>query len=40
MLQDHCLIEMHTAPGAYFMYAPGAVCFSNMVLEHVEQGLK
>ena len=29
------LFEMHTAPGAYVLYAPGAVCFSNRVLEHI-----
>ena len=26
---------MHTAPGACLLYAPGAACFSNMVLEHI-----
>ena len=25
---------MNTAPGACLLYAPGAACFSNMVLEH------
>ena len=25
---------MHAAPGACLLFAPGAVCFSNMVLEH------
>ena len=28
---------MHTAPGACLLYASGAVCFSNMVLEHIIQ---
>ena len=26
---------MHTAPGVCLLYAPGAVCFTNMVLEHI-----
>ena len=29
------LFEMHTAPGACLLFAPGAVCFSYMVLEHL-----
>ena len=33
MLQDH--VGMHTTPGACLLYAPGAVCISNMVLEHI-----
>ena len=27
---------MHTAPGACLLYASGAVCTSNMVLEHIQ----
>ena len=30
------IFEMHTAPGACLLYAAGAVCFSNMVLEHMQ----
>ena len=26
---------MHTAPGAYLLHAPGAVCILNMILEHI-----
>ena len=33
MLQDH--IWKHTTPGAYNKNAPGPVCISNMVLEHI-----
>ena len=33
MLQD--LFEKHTAPEAYIKHAPGAVCISDMVLEHI-----
>ena len=33
MLQDH--IWKHTAPEAHSKHAPGAVCISNMVLEHI-----
>ena len=29
------MFEKHTAPGAYSKHAPGAVCISNMVLEHI-----
>ena len=29
------IFEMHAAPGACLLYAPGAVCFSNMVLAHI-----
>ena len=29
------IIEKHTAPWAYSKHAPGAVCISNMVLEHI-----
>ena len=32
MLQ--AIFEKHTAPGAYSKHAPGAMCISNMVLEH------
>ena len=28
------MLEMHIAPGACLLYGSGAVCFSNMVLEH------
>ena len=36
MLKDHIqLLEIHTAPGACLLYAPGTVFFSNMVLEHI-----
>ena len=31
----YAIFEMHTAPEACLLYAPGAVCFSNMVLEHI-----
>ena len=34
MLQD-LLFEMYTAPEACLLYAPVAVCFLNMVLEHI-----
>ena len=30
------IFEMHTAPGACVLYAPGSVCFLNMVLEHIK----
>ena len=33
MLQYH--IEKHIAPEAYSKHAPGTVCISNMVLEHI-----
>ena len=33
MLQDQ--FEIHTAPGAYSTYAPGAVCIQIMLLEHI-----
>ena len=26
---------MHTAPGAYLLHTPGAVCISNMIQEHI-----
>ena len=26
---------MHTAPGVCLLYASGAVCFSNMALDHI-----
>ena len=29
------IFENHTAPEAYSKHAPGAVCISNMVLEHI-----
>ena len=29
------IFEKQTAPGAYSKHAPGAVCISNMVLEHI-----
>ena len=29
------IIWMHTAPGAYFLHAPGAVRISNMFAEHI-----
>ena len=29
------IIWMHTAPGAYLLRAPGAVCISNMILEQM-----
>ena len=29
------IFEKHIAPGAYSKHAPGAVCFSNMILEHI-----
>ena len=28
-------LKKHTAPRAYSKHAPGAVCISNMVLEHI-----
>ena len=31
----HNLRINYTAPGAYSKHAPGAVCISNMVLEHI-----
>ena len=30
------IFEMHTAPRACLLYAPGAVCFLNMILEHIK----
>ena len=30
------LFEMRTTPEARLLYAPGAVCFSNMVMEHIK----
>ena len=29
------MFEKHTAPGAYSKNATGALCISNMVLEHI-----
>ena len=29
------ILEKHTAPEAYSKHAPGAVCISNMVLNHI-----
>ena len=29
------IFKKHTAPGAYSKHAPGAVCISNMVLQHI-----
>ena len=26
---------MHTAPGVYLLHALGAVCISNMIMEHI-----
>ena len=33
------IFEMHTAPEACLLYAPEAVCISNMVLEHSSRSL-
>ena len=29
------IIWMHTTPGAYLLYVPGALCISNVILEHI-----
>ena len=34
-IYSRSIFEMHTAPGTCLLYAPGAVSFSNMILEHV-----
>ena len=43
MVQGYYIVMDHQAPGAwmttdsgaYLLHAPGAVCISNMILEHI-----
>ena len=35
-IYSRTIFEMHTAPGTFLLYAPGAVYISNMVLAHIE----
>ena len=37
MLCSRAIFEKRTAPGKYSKHAPGAVCISNMVLEHIRK---
>ena len=32
---SRAIFEKHIAPGEYSKHAPGAVCISNMLLEHI-----
>ena len=34
-IEPWSIIWMHTAPGAYLLHTPGAVCISNMFLEYI-----